>query len=131
MRIRIVAVGLLLMLCSTGVVSAQNGYDLLAQGLSKARVQGDIPGAIKIYETLVRNFKTNRMLVARALVQLGDWNERVRGGNARRYYDEVITDYSDQKDVADEARRRRAALPAIYIATESVRDRLVWEACEF
>jgi hypothetical protein len=125
-----VAVGLLILSCLTNVATAQNGYDVFQQGLAKERGEGDIGGAIKIYERVVREFKTNQLLVAKALIQLGVCYEKLAPAQARQYYDEVIDKYSDQKDLAAEARSRRAALPT-FVATESLRDRPVWKDASF
>jgi hypothetical protein len=73
MRIRIVAIGMLL-LVSAAATAVQNGNDLYQQGLAR-ETAGDIKGAIQIFERLVRDFSSNRPLTARALLQLGRWSE--------------------------------------------------------
>ena len=59
------------------LVTAQNGNDLLQQGLAKERANGDIQGAIKIYERIVKEFQSNRPLVAKATLQLGAAYEKL------------------------------------------------------
>jgi Tol biopolymer transport system component len=130
MRIRIVAMGLVMVLCTATIMTAQNGYELFQQGLLKERGEGDIAGAIKIYERIVHDFKSNRPLVAKTLVQLGACYEKLMGSQAQTYYDQVIRDYSDQKDMLAEARRRRNSL-ATYAATEALRERRVWQDASF
>ena len=130
MRIRIVAIGFVLMLCAATLMTAQSGYELFQQGLSKERGEGDVAGAIKIYEHIIHDFKSNRPLVAKTLVHLGACYEKLMGSQAQSYYDQVIRDYPDQKDMLAEARRRRASL-ATYAATEALRERRVWQDASF
>jgi hypothetical protein len=53
------------------LLTAQNGYDLFQQALLRERAEGSVDGAIQIYERIVRDFASNRPLVARTLVRLG------------------------------------------------------------
>src|SRR5206468_542423 len=91
------------------VVTAQNGNDLFQQGLQKERADGDVQGAIQIYQRIVREFSSNRALVARALVQLGGCYEKLGQSKAQDFYNQVIASYSDQTEMVLQAKSRLAA----------------------
>ena len=65
MRIRIVAIGMLLLLSAVLTVAAQSGNDLYQQGLAR-ETAGDIKGAVQIFERIVRDPSSNRARTARA-----------------------------------------------------------------
>jgi Tol biopolymer transport system component len=119
MRIRIVAIGMLLLLSAAVTAAMQNGNDLYQQGLAR-ETAGDIQGAIQIFERIVRDFSSNRALTARALLQLGQSSGLLGQDQARRYYERVIREFADQTEAAAEARKRLAALdsdrPAVLTA---------------
>jgi hypothetical protein len=58
-------------------VLAQTGHDLFQQALVKERADGDLRGAIEIYERIAREFTPDRPLAAKALVQLGQCYEKL------------------------------------------------------
>ncbi len=89
--------------------SAQSGNDLFQQALAKERAEGKLREAVLLYETIVKGFPADRELVARSLVQMGRVHERMGGNDARRAYERVVRDYSDQPAAA-EAKRRIAVL---------------------
>jgi len=111
MRMRIVAIGILLVLGVASLMVAQNGNDLFQQALARQTATGDNQGAIKSYESIVRDFSSNQPLVAKTLVQLGKCYESLgQPTKAREYYDQVVSKYADQTDLVAEARNRRAAI---------------------
>jgi tetratricopeptide (TPR) repeat protein len=124
MRLRIVAIGMLFLLCTVAVMVAQNGNDLFQQGLAKERADGDLQGAIKIYDRIVREFPSNRPIVAKALVQLGICYEKLGQDKAREYFQQVIAKYSDQTDMVVQAKTRLNVTSgtSLEIATPFTRD---------
>jgi Tol biopolymer transport system component len=97
-------------LLSVAVVLAQSGDDLYQQGLAR-ETAGDLNGAVQIFERIVRDFSSNRILAARALVRLGEWSSLMGQDQARAYYERVIREFADQREAATEARARLDALP--------------------
>ena len=89
---------------------AQTGHDLLQQALVRERANGDLRGAIAIYERIVREFRADRPLVANALVQLGSCYERLGSTEAERAYQRVVREFGDQTEFAAQARTRLAGL---------------------
>src|SRR5678816_1217724 len=72
-RTVIAAAFIVLMVAGAG---AQSGYDLFQQALMKERAEQNLTEAIRLYERIVSDFKSNRPLVARTLVQLGSAFEK-------------------------------------------------------
>ena len=91
-------------------VVAQTGRDLFQQALVKERANGDLRGAIAIYERIVREFTTERALTANALVQLGECYEKLGSTEAERAYQRVVSEFAEQTDFVVQARARLAAL---------------------
>ena len=92
---------------------AQTGSDLFQQALVKEQAEGDLRGAITLYERIVRDFSGNRTLSANALVQMGQCYERLGSQEAERAYQRVVRDYPDQTEIVTLARARLAALQRV------------------
>jgi Tol biopolymer transport system component len=109
-RIALVAAALTMLV---GVPAlTQSGQDLFQQALVKEQAAGDLNGAIVIYQRIVRDFRSDRALAAKALVQLGQCYEKLGSTEARKAYQRVVTEYADQPDQLTLARARLAALAA-------------------
>jgi Tol biopolymer transport system component len=89
---------------------AQSGHDLFQQALVKERSNGQMQEAVQLYERIVRDFPSDRPLVARALVRLGRAHELMGNQEAAEAYRRVLREYADQADMVAEARSRLAAL---------------------
>jgi Tol biopolymer transport system component len=88
----------------------QSGQDLFQQALVKEQADGDLAAAIAIYQRIVRDFAGNRVLAAKALVQLGRCHEKLGSREAQKAYEQVLKDYADQKEAAGYARARLTAM---------------------
>jgi Tol biopolymer transport system component len=85
----------------------------------KEDVEGDLNGAIKIYESITAS-KGDRKLAAKALVQLGRCYEKQGNVAARHAYERVLRDFSDQGAAVGEARLRLAKINPAAARTEIV-----------
>ena len=83
--------------------------ELLQSGLTMETVQGDIKGAIALYERAAREAGANRSLAAKAQMRLGAAYQKLGDAQARTVYERVVRDYADQPE-AVEARARLNAL---------------------
>ena len=116
-----------LMLVFTGVALwAQSGQELYQQALMKERSQGDLAGAIQIYERIVKQHGSDRRLAAQALVQIAGGQGRQGGENARRTYERLLKEYPDQAQAVAEARGRMAALMTPAGFSKAPRNRQLW-----
>ena len=100
----------MLLTLAAPAVGQQTPGELLQSALYKQQVEGDLEGAVKIFEGLAEDFPQRREIAARALVQLGQAYETMGNVEALRIYERVLSDYPDQTDTAEEARQRLASL---------------------
>ena len=83
---------------------------LLRTAMDTALVDGDLRAAITQYQTIVKTFKTDRAVVATALVRMADLYEKLGDGQSRDVYERVLRDYAEQAEQVGVARARLAAL---------------------
>jgi Tol biopolymer transport system component len=83
---------------------------MLQAAKQKQLVDGDLEGAIQLYKNIVANYSGNRALAAKALLEIGQCSEKLGKTEARKAYERVIRDYSDQPEMVAEARARLTAL---------------------
>src|SRR5579859_721474 len=107
---RVLSGMILAAILSVGMVFAQSGYDLFQKALVKERAEGDLKGAIPMFQRVVSEAGANRELAAKALVEMGGCYEKLGQGEAQKAYERVLRDYPDQSAEASEARARLAAL---------------------
>ena len=99
-----------LLAVDTRAAPAQRGYDLFQQALVKERSDGKLDEAIQLYQRITREHGSDRALVAKALLAMGQCYERLGSVAARQVYDRVLREFADQPEAASVARARRAAL---------------------
>jgi len=75
-------------------------------------VDGDLKAAIALYEQAVAAAGSNRLVAARALVQMGQCYEKLGSAEAQKAYQRVVRDFADQAEPLELARTRLAALAA-------------------
>ena len=105
--------------------AATNGNDLFEQALMKERSQGDWKGAITLYRRILQEYPADRKLAAKALSQIGHCQEREGSEQAKRTYERLIKEFSDQPEVVAAARARVAALTVLPSST-APRIRQLW-----
>lgn len=87
-------------------------------------VDGDLKGAIEQYDAIVSKFgKTHRGIAADALVRMAECHSKLGDAEARKLYERVVRDFSDQKEAVAVARAR---LGSPSPATSANGDRVVW-----
>jgi Tol biopolymer transport system component len=82
----------------------------LKAAMHKELVNGDLEGAIAEYKNIVTRPGMDRAIASKALLQMGKCYEKLGDEGAKKAYEQLLRDYSDQKEVAAEARERLAAL---------------------
>lgn len=108
--ITIAAFALTLTLLCGGPLLAQSGNDLYQQALVKERAEGDVEGAIELYQRIAREYAADRSLAAKALVQMGLCYEKLGLTEARQAYQQVIDGFPEQQGEVAVARERLALL---------------------
>ncbi len=106
MRTRI-ATAALLLLCTVILLIAQTGDEIFRQARNMELIDGDIPAAIQLYERVVRDFSSNRVLVAQSLLQLGECYERLnQPAQSEQYFQRIVDSFKDQIDTYNRASAR-------------------------
>ena len=72
----------------------------------KELVEGDLDGAVQIYQTILDRYGSDRTVAAEALVRLGACYEKLGMDEAQVSYRRVIEDYSDQPGQVRKAQER-------------------------
>jgi Tol biopolymer transport system component len=114
------------MILGAALLGAQSGNELFQQALMKERSQGDLAGAIKLYEQIVKQHSKDRQLAARALLQMAGCQERLGGEAARRTYERLVKEFGDQSEAVAQARTRIAALNPTLASPSGPRTRQLW-----
>lgn len=109
-RLSIITVSVALFSLSGQRTFAQNGYDLLQKGLVAERTRGDLDQAIRLYRQIIDNHAEDRVLVAKALLQMGGCYEKMGRTEAQKTYSRIIEEYADQPEQVAQARARLAAI---------------------
>lgn len=85
---------------------------LLQAAKAKEAIEGDLKGAIALYQQAADEAGANRSLAARALLGSGQAYQKLGGAEADAVFARIVRDFTDQKDVVAAARAGLAALKA-------------------
>ncbi|MEA3224398.1 MAG: tetratricopeptide repeat protein [Planctomycetota bacterium] len=79
---------------------------LLQEGLYAEETQGDLDAAIKVYESIVKDFPKNRPVAAKALFHIGSCYEKLGQQKALDAYERLIDQYPEQREIVKAAMER-------------------------
>ena len=96
---------------------------LLEQASKLELVDGDLKGAIAVYQRILGLPGVPRAVTARALLHLGECHEKLGHAEARKAYERLVREFADQEE---EAGRARARLAALGEGDGAIRVRQVW-----
>ena len=103
--------GLALLVAVSTAHAQQKPEDLLQSARYAEEVRGDLTAAVRVYQSIVRDFPEHRSVAATALVRLGRAYETLGDAEAQQAaYQRVLSDYSDQAQAAAQARAQLATL---------------------
>jgi len=88
----------------------QTAEQLYQSALYKEEIEGEMDAAIKIYETVIKQYPENRSVVAKTYLHIGLCHEKLGNAEARKSYERVVSDYADQTEPTKLARERLSAL---------------------
>lgn len=83
---------------------------LLEKATKLELIDGDLKGAIEIYQKILNLQGVPRAVAARALLHLGECHEKLGNTEARKAYERLVREFADQEEEAGRARTRLAAL---------------------
>jgi Tol biopolymer transport system component len=88
----------------------ESAEDLYQTALFEKNVDGDLEGAIEIFNKILKEFTDNRKICAQAQLQIGICYEKLGMKEAQKAYQSVVDNYSDQAEEAKLAREKLASL---------------------
>jgi tetratricopeptide (TPR) repeat protein len=83
----------------------------LQQGIDMLDSKGDLASALPLFEQAAKS--SDHKLAARALLYVGQIQERQGRENAKATYEDVLARFGNQSDIADEARKHLTAMGAL------------------
>jgi uncharacterized protein (DUF1800 family) len=103
----------LAIVAATALVGAQSGGRaalMLETGIQKELVDGDLTGAIAVFNTILSRFADERAVAGQALWHLAQCYEQMGNPQARNAYERLLREYDDQNGLLSGARARLSAL---------------------
>jgi Tol biopolymer transport system component len=125
---------LILIYCLVPVIMVsgqeQQAQKLLSEAIYQEEVKGDLDNAIKTYQLIINQYPGVRKVSAEAYFHMGICYEKLGKQDAMKAYQEVIRNYSEQKDIVAKARERLSKLEKPEIKTgepEGIKIRQIWK----
>jgi len=88
----------------------QSANQLYQSGIYKEDVEGKPEEAIALYEEIIARFPHEGSVAAKAWFHMGLCYEKLGNQKAQKAYQQVLSNYADQKEIASQARVRLKAL---------------------
>ena len=89
---------------------SQNSLEVqLQRAIQKEAGAGDLKGAIEDYKKIAARAGSNRAIAAQALLHLAEAYDKQGAAEARKTYEQIVKDFSDQREPAAQARQHLAA----------------------
>ena len=88
----------------------QTAEQLFQSGIYKEEVQGELDAAIKIFETIIKDYPDSRSVAAKALLHTGLCYEKLGKQEAQKAYQRLVNNYPDQKQEVAVASERLSRL---------------------
>jgi len=110
------ALALAVLLLIASASANQSGEQLeveLKAAMHKELVDGNLEGAIADYKSILSRAAKDRAIASKALLQMGKCYEWLGVGEAKKAYEQLLRDYSDQREAAAEARSRLQAMQSV------------------
>jgi Tol biopolymer transport system component len=118
------AIALALGAAQNGAQKNSHAEAQLQAAITMETVEGDLKGAIVLYQKLVD--VSDHAVAARALVRMGRCYEKLGDAEATKAYERVVREFSDQQEMVAAARARLAALGREAGSAAGVTVRQVW-----
>jgi len=110
-RLLVVTILAALLTASSAIAQKDDQAEVLMQAAhQKQLVEGQLEEAIQLYKRIVQEHGGSRAVAAKALLEMGQCYEKLGNTEARKAYERLLNDYSDQNEAAAQARKRLAAI---------------------
>ena len=115
-KVSICMFGIIVMVMSHGIIlcaaNPQSAKELYEAALFKMDADGDMLGAIKLFNEIMDQYPNNRNIAAKALLSMGMCYEKLGAAQALNKYQDVINKYPEQRDEVTAAKERLSYLEA-------------------
>jgi Tol biopolymer transport system component len=101
----------ILIMAAAAMLSAQADVTL-QRAIRAEALEGNLKGAIALYEKAIAEAKSDRATAAKALIRMAECQEKLGQAEARRSYERVVKEYADQKDAVQVARAKLSGGPS-------------------
>jgi Tol biopolymer transport system component len=88
----------------------QSAEELYQAALLKKEAEGDLSGAIKLFQDIIAKFPAKRDVAAKAQLQIGVCYEKLGTAEAEKAFQKVIDNYPEQSDAVREAKGKLSLL---------------------
>ncbi len=106
---------LVMALTLTGVAAQERSAGALYErAYFLEQAEGDLQGAVELYQRILDEFPEERTVGGRALLRIGLCYERSGADGAMSAYRRILDEFSDQEELVKVARERLAALESLY-----------------
>lgn len=114
--------GATLLIAAFAVAQQAQRADMMMEAAArKERVDGDLKAAIEQYRKIVAQFAKQPEIAAKALLEMGQCQEKLGQAEARKSYERVLKEYAGAGQYAAQARARLAALSGPRPSPEEMR----------
>jgi len=115
-----------MLIVATAVTLSAQADVTLQRAMRKETLEGDLKGAIVLYQKAVAEAKSDHASAAKALIRMAECYQKLGSSESRKIYERVVREYADQKESAEEARARLGYLRVPAIQTTGIVSRNVW-----
>ena len=88
----------------------QSAEDLYQAALLKKEAEGDLSGAVKLFQSMIVKFPDKRDIAAKAQLQIGLCYEKLGTKEAEKAFQKVIDNYPEQSEAVREAKEKLTLL---------------------
>ncbi len=99
---------------------------LLESARQKETLEGDLKGAIREYEEIVKRYSSDRAVAAKALIGMAECHRKLGNAEAQKIYERLLREYADQREPADAARMGLASLRPLPVSSSGIVNKKVW-----
>jgi Tol biopolymer transport system component len=113
---------LLVLIAAAALATAESDSAkvMMEAARKKEVVDGDLNGAIREYRAIVAEYKSDRAVAAMALVRMAECYQKMGDTESRKLYEQVVRDYSDQKDAVNLAKAKLGVSASAGVTTKLV-----------
>ena len=98
MKYKTVIILFFTVLYTQSVYAQPSAGRLFQSGLYAEEITGDLEKALNIYERIINEYPDNRIVAAKALLQMGSSYEKLGRKEAKDIYRRLIVEFKDQGD---------------------------------